>query len=139
MTEEAIRGVRNALTVLGLALCACRAEESASEKLRSLAQVRGAYNAINVVWDKDHGGWPDVPHGSSFVMVTSFSKEGCPQNRSILTYSLSVNPASPYYADQTRMFSRKQWVNPPFCESDITHAPGLKVTRLGPSGVVPRR
>jgi len=98
----------------------------------------GLFNAINVIWEPP-AGWPDVPHGSSFVMVTSFSKKGCPQNRSILTYSLSVNPTSPYYDDQTRMFSQKKWVNPPFCEHDIVRARGLKVTRLGPSGVLGKR
>jgi CHAT domain-containing protein/tetratricopeptide (TPR) repeat protein len=41
MTEEAIRGVRNALTILVLALCACRAEKSPSEKLRALATHSG--------------------------------------------------------------------------------------------------
>jgi CHAT domain-containing protein len=41
MTEEAIRDVRNALTVLVLALCACRAEESPSQKLRALATHSG--------------------------------------------------------------------------------------------------
>jgi CHAT domain-containing protein len=41
MTEEAIRGVRNALTVLVLALCACRAQETPSQKLRALATHSG--------------------------------------------------------------------------------------------------
>jgi CHAT domain-containing protein/tetratricopeptide (TPR) repeat protein len=41
MTGEATRGVRNALTVLVLALCACRAEKSPSDKLRALAPHSG--------------------------------------------------------------------------------------------------
>jgi acyl-homoserine-lactone acylase len=99
----------------------------------------GLFNAINVSWDPP-AGWPNVPHGSSFVMVTSFHGNACPTNRSILTYSLSVNPNSPYFADQTRMFSRKQWVNPPFCAADVAKRAPV-ATRLGPSGVVgvPRR
>jgi RTX calcium-binding nonapeptide repeat (4 copies)/Penicillin amidase len=48
----------------------------------------------------------------------------------ILTYSLSENPDSPYYADQTRMFSGKQWVKVPYCESEIAADPGLQVTPL---------
>ena len=52
-------------------------------------------------------------------MVTSFQKSGCPRNRSILTYSLSVNPNSPYFADQTRMFSRKKWVQEVFCAKAV--------------------
>jgi acyl-homoserine-lactone acylase len=91
------------------------------------------FNAINVSWTPP-AGYPNVPHGSSFVMVTSFRKSGCPRNRSILTYSLSVNPNSPYFADQTRMFSKKQWVNPPFCPADVTRRAPV-ATRLGPNGV----
>jgi acyl-homoserine-lactone acylase len=80
----------------------------------------GDFNAINVSWSGDPAepGYPNVPHGSSFVMVTSFNG-GCPDDRSILTYSESENPNSPYFADQTRMFSNKQWVDPPFCPSEV--------------------
>ncbi|MBK5116485.1 MAG: penicillin acylase family protein, partial [Thermoleophilia bacterium] len=38
---------------------------------------------------------------------------------SILTYSLSENPESPHYSDQTRMFSNKKWINPPFCAKEV--------------------
>jgi acyl-homoserine-lactone acylase len=86
----------------------------------------GDFNAINVDWvgSGPEPGYPNVPHGSSFVMVTSFTG-GCPDDRSILTYSQSENPNSPYYADQTRMFSRKEWVDPPFCLSEVNGDPSL--------------
>ncbi|MFL5907591.1 MAG: penicillin acylase family protein [Solirubrobacterales bacterium] len=86
----------------------------------------GDFNAINVQWsdDPNEPGYPNVPHGSSFVMVTSFN-DGCPDDRSILTYSQSENPNSPYFADQTRMFSQKQWVDPPFCASELNSDPAL--------------
>jgi acyl-homoserine-lactone acylase len=86
----------------------------------------GDFNAINVSWSGNPAepGYPNVPHGSSFVMVTSFTG-GCPDDRSILTYSQSENPASPYYADQTRMFSKKEWVDPPFCASEVNGNPSL--------------
>jgi acyl-homoserine-lactone acylase len=86
----------------------------------------GDFNAINVPWvgSGPEPGYPNVPHGSSFVMVTSFTG-GCPDNRSILTYSESENPDSPYFADQTRMFSRKEWVDPPFCASEMDGNPNL--------------
>jgi Penicillin amidase len=57
-------------------------------------------------------------------MVTSFTG-GCPDDRSILTYSQSENPNSPYFADQTRMFSNKEWVDPPFCASEVNGGPSL--------------
>jgi hypothetical protein len=92
----------------------------------------GVFNAINVGWDPGGGGYPDVPSGSSFVMATAFEDDAaCPvDDRSILTYSLSENPDSPYYADQTRMFSNKEWVNVPYCESEIAADPELQVTPL---------
>ena len=88
----------------------------------------GDFNAIYASWNGS--GFDDVDYGSSFVMVTSFTN-GCPDDRSILTYSLSENKRSPYYADQTKMFSRKRWVNPPFCARETRQAdPVAKVERL---------
>jgi uncharacterized repeat protein (TIGR01451 family) len=55
----------------------------------------------------------------------------CPVDaRTILTYSLSTNPASPWYADQTRMFSNKQWVDERYCESEILADPNLTVKQI---------
>jgi hypothetical protein len=89
------------------------------------------FNAINVGWSAggDEPGYPNVPHGSSFVMVTQFT-DGCPDDRSIVTYSQSENPTSPHAGDQTRMFSRKEWVDPAFCESEVLSEPGLVTTPI---------
>jgi acyl-homoserine-lactone acylase len=89
----------------------------------------GDFNAINVPWVAGEG-YPDVPHGSSFVMAVRFTN-GCPQSRSILTYSLSTNPRSRWFADQTRMFSRKAWVRDRFCERQVLASPKLRITRFG--------
>jgi acyl-homoserine-lactone acylase len=67
--------------------------------------------------------------GSSFVMAVSFTPSG-PVGRSVLAYSQSSNPASPYFADQTSMFSAKQWVDMRFTEADIASDPNLSVTLL---------
>jgi acyl-homoserine-lactone acylase len=91
----------------------------------------GVFNAISASWNGD--GFDEVEHGSSFVMVTSFT-DGCPDDRSILTYSLSTNPRSPWSGDQTEMFSDKRWVNPPFCPGEVRRARAVDVTRLGPRG-----
>src|SRR3954453_11138884 len=98
----------------------------------------GDFNAINVSWSADPAepGYPNVPHGSSFVMVTSFNG-GCPDDRSILTYSESENPNSPYYADQTRMFSNKQWVDPPFCAGELEGLPTKEIIEPAAGGAVP--
>jgi acyl-homoserine-lactone acylase len=97
----------------------------------------GDFNAINVPWVPGQG-YPDVPHGSSFVMAAQFTN-GCPESRSILTYSLSTNPASPYFAEQTRLFSRKRWVDMRFCEREILASPDLRITQLGRGACLSRR
>jgi acyl-homoserine lactone acylase PvdQ len=98
----------------------------------------GDFNAINAPFVPGEG-YPNVPHGSSFVMVARLDGRACPSSRSILTYSQSTNPSSPYFADQTRLFSRKQWVNMRFCERDILADRTLSITRLGRGPCVSRR
>ncbi|MFY9614335.1 MAG: penicillin acylase family protein [Candidatus Dormiibacterota bacterium] len=90
----------------------------------------GVFNAINTSWSAAAGGYPDVPHGSSFVMVAHFNGTPCPDVHTIVTYSQSTDKTSPYYADQTRRFSNKQWVTEPYCESAIAADPNLTVKAI---------
>jgi acyl-homoserine-lactone acylase len=85
----------------------------------------GVFNAIGATWVGSGGetGYTNIPHGSSFVIVTQFT-DGCPDDRTIMTYSQSANPNSPFWADQTRMYSDKQWVDPAFCEDEVQGALG---------------
>jgi acyl-homoserine-lactone acylase len=95
----------------------------------------GVFNAINVVWSPT--GYSDVPHGSSFVQAVKFIDGACGVDaRSILTYSLSANPDSPYHADQTRLFTDKKWKRMLFCEDQIASDPNLRITQLGSAGGV---
>ena len=52
-------------------------------------------------------GYP-VAGGSSFVMALEYTNDG-PRAMAILTYSQSDNPDSEHFADQTELFSKKQW------------------------------
>ena len=81
----------------------------------------GVFNAISAPWKKGGAGFPDIVHGSSFVITTSFGR-GCPDDRTILTYSQSANPKSDFFSDQTRMYSRQKWNNPPFCPNEVKKA-----------------
>jgi acyl-homoserine-lactone acylase len=90
----------------------------------------GVFNAINVTWDPKNA-YAGIPHGSSYVQVVHLTGAECPDAHTILTYSLSVDPTSRWYADQTRMFSRKEWVRFPFCAADIASDPQLQITNLG--------
>ena len=88
----------------------------------------GTYNYVDAPWNGS--GFDDVFYGTSFIMATSITA-GCPDDRSILAYSQSTNPRSPYFADQTRMFSDKEWIDPPFCTGEVRAAdPVAKVRRL---------
>jgi acyl-homoserine-lactone acylase len=105
----------------------------------------GVFNAINVGWVPGQG-YPNVPHGSSYVYTAQFTGNAqCPvDTRSILTYSLSTNPNSPYFADQTRMFSNKEWVDEAYCDDEIAADPNLQVTEISegyprPRGATPLR
>jgi len=65
-------------------------------------------------------GFEPVQEGSFYVQaVTWHDKTKCPDARTILTYSLSTNPRSPFFSDQTAMFSRKKWVQEVFCAAAV--------------------
>jgi acyl-homoserine-lactone acylase len=53
------------------------------------------------------------------VQAISWNNGPCPIGGSILTYSESDNPASPHFDDQTKLFSRKQWVPDTFCAGAV--------------------
>lgn len=60
-------------------------------------------------------------HGTSFVMAVTWNRQGQPQARTILTYSQSSDPTSPWYDDQTKLFSKKQWITDQFAEGTHYH------------------
>ena len=57
-------------------------------------------------------------HGSSYIQVVTFDKKG-PVVNAVLSYSQSTDPASPYYADQTREFSNRKLHRFPFSADEI--------------------
>lgn len=65
-----------------------------------------------------------VNYGSSFIMAMQFTDEG-PVGRGILTYSQSAEVDSPWFDDQTEMFSNKQWRPLLWHEADILADPNL--------------
>ncbi|HVF04297.1 MAG TPA: penicillin acylase family protein [Frankiaceae bacterium] len=79
----------------------------------------GVFNAMNSTWNAARGYVGPLQHGSSFIQVVSFDGGGCPDARTILTYSQSTNPASPHYADQTRLYSQGGWVTDRFCKGEV--------------------
>jgi acyl-homoserine-lactone acylase len=91
----------------------------------------GDFNAIYTTFDPDKGFEP-VSQGSSYVQAVTWHSGPCPDARTILTYSLSTNPRSPFFSDQTEMFNQKKWVHERFCAKDVAaHTATTTTVRAG--------
>jgi acyl-homoserine-lactone acylase len=77
----------------------------------------GIFGAINV--SLQEGGYKNPGSGNSYIQAVTWDESDCPIADTILTHSQSTDPASPHYADQSWLYSRKEWVRFPFCEEDI--------------------
>lgn len=71
----------------------------------------------------------EVNVGSSFMMVMEFQDQG-PHAQAVLSYSESSDPASPSFADQTRLFSESKYRPVLFTEKEIADAPKLEIKVL---------
>jgi acyl-homoserine-lactone acylase len=87
----------------------------------------GEFNAINE--DAINSPGVDPIDGSSYIQVVTWnSGSSCPAADSLLTYSESANQDSPHHADQTLLFSRKQFVTTYFCPAQVAaHAVSVTV------------
>lgn len=89
----------------------------------------GVLNMLVPTWDPARGN-VEVVHGSSYIQAVSYDGDNCPDVQTLLTYSQSADPTSPYYSDQTKLFSQGKWVKGRFCEREILTSPQLKVVFL---------
>jgi acyl-homoserine-lactone acylase len=80
--------------------------------------VEGVFNVITVENLEPELGWTSIRHGSSWVMAVEFTDAG-PKSEGLLTYSQSTNPNSPFYSDQTQLYSRKGWDDLRFSEEAV--------------------
>ncbi len=78
----------------------------------------GMFSNIYAPFKKGEGYTPVVT-GNSYIQVVTWDDTGNPDVRAILTYSQSPELESPYYADQTRLYSKGQWIKLPFTEEQI--------------------
>jgi acyl-homoserine-lactone acylase len=89
-------------------------------------EVVGQYNRADA-----RGGWvpgsgyPGLDSGASFIMWMQFTDAG-PVGESILTFSQSPNPASPHYADQTKLWSEMKTKPIRFTDRDISADAGVE-------------
>jgi acyl-homoserine-lactone acylase len=73
---------------------------------------------LNVMITRPVPGGFEPFHGSSYIQVVTFDEKG-PVVNAVLSYSQSTDPASAYYADQTREFSNKKLHRYPFSADEI--------------------
>jgi acyl-homoserine-lactone acylase len=74
-------------------------------------------------------GYHAVAWGTSYIQVVGFDDVG-PVARGLLTYGQSIDPRSPYYADQLPLYSEKRLQSLPFSESQIRADGNYRVSRL---------
>lgn len=79
----------------------------------------------------DDQGRGDIRAGNSYVQTITWDESECPDAFAVLTYSQSTNPASPHYADMTRVYSAEEWVDMAYCPDDI-EADKISETTLQP-------
>jgi acyl-homoserine-lactone acylase len=124
----AVEDLRSKGIALDVPLGDLQAEPRGSERIpiHGCSEGEGCFNIIST--ERDAQGRYDPFTGASFVMTAAFDNSGKVRGEALLSYSQSENPKSPHYADQTRLFSQKQWLPMRFTESQIRSDPEYKRT-----------
>lgn len=78
----------------------------------------GSYGSITMRTGLTSSGYVGVHWGQSYIQTVTFDDQG-PVAQAMLTYGQSTDPKSPWYADQTVAYSRKQWPVLPFAADKI--------------------
>ena len=79
----------------------------------------GMFSVISASFDADKGGYTPIVAGNSYIQSVTWAEDGSPRARAILTYSQSPEADSDYYADQTKIYSRSEWIDMPFTDEQI--------------------
>jgi acyl-homoserine-lactone acylase len=95
----------------------------------AIGDVDGSYNSIHMNTALDASGYHDIAWGSSYIQTVTFDANG-PVAQGMLVYGQSVDPRSPYYADQVPLYSRKEWPTLPFAADKIKADSNYKHTML---------
>ncbi|MGH8178093.1 MAG: penicillin acylase family protein, partial [Steroidobacter sp.] len=75
-------------------------------------------------------GYTPIITGNSWMQVVTWDDEGQLDARGLLAYSQSEESESPHSADQTKLYSRGEWLKLPFTEAEIAADANLKVLEL---------
>jgi acyl-homoserine-lactone acylase len=94
-----------------------------------IGNIDGSYNSLTMRNPLSATGYNGVHWGQSYIQTVTFDDQG-PVAQAMLTYGQSTDPKSPHYADQTAVFSRKEWPVLPFAEDKIKADPMYRTTTL---------
>ena len=89
----------------------------------------GTYGSLTMRSSLTSSGYIGAHWGQSYIQSVTFDEQG-PVAQGMLTYSQSTDPASPWYADQTLVYSRKQWPTLPFTQERIKADPQYSTITL---------
>jgi acyl-homoserine-lactone acylase len=90
----------------------------------------GEFNAMQI----DSPGAAPGP-ASTYIQAVTWTGRDCPQAATVVTYSESDNPRSPYYDDQTELFSHRQWATTYFTPAQVSaHAVSVTAVSSGTEG-----
>ena len=89
----------------------------------------GTYSALTMRTGLTSEGYVGVHHGQSYIQTVTFDDQG-PVAQAMLTYGQSTDPKSPWYADQTQVYSRKEWPLLPFTQEKIKADPAYTTVTL---------
>ncbi len=79
----------------------------------------GMFSVISARFNAGNGGYTPIVAGNSYIQSVTWNEDGSPNARAILTYSQSPEPDSPFYADQTKIYSQSEWIEMPFTDEQI--------------------
>ena len=120
---SALVGAAESLTAAGVELDSLWGDIQILERNNERVPIHGGtgnmgvYGAISV--GLSEGGYINPGSGNSYIQVVTWDESECPIVDAILVPSQSTDPASAHFADQTKLYSNKDWVRFPFCESEI--------------------
>lgn len=79
----------------------------------------GMFSVITSQLNSENKGYSPITHGNSYIQTVTWNEDGSPNAEAILTYSQSPEPESPFYSDQTELYSKSEWINMPYTEAEI--------------------
>ena len=77
----------------------------------------------------DQGGYL-INYGSIYMQLVEYTGLGTPLAKALISYSQSTVPDSPFFSDQTHLFSQSHWHDCLFSEAQIASDPYLQIENV---------